>query len=158
MSSKSLYVANTPSDADKFDRALDHIESRMKTAVAQIAADPHQLLITPEELKQIVTAAVNDAIARFELARNAKTEPARHATHATPLRLMPNMARLQDEMGLDDIEFDAVEQAPVTVVDLSNEAKAFVYQDPTDAALSEWDDALKRLSSDLETPTEPHEG
>ena len=119
-----------------------------------IAADPHQLVITPEELKKIVTGAVTDAIARYELARGRNAELARGSQSP---RLVPNMTRLQDELGLGEIEFDAVDPAPVAVVDLSQEAKQFVYQDPTDAALSAWDDALKRLSSDLDPDDQPRE-
>jgi hypothetical protein len=151
MSSKSFYVANKLSDADELDRALDHIESRMKSEVAPVVAPQptRELVMTPEELRQIVSTAVTEAILAYERARTAKIEPARHtAASSTALRLMPNraMARLQDEMGLDDIDFEEIAPAPVAVVELSDEAKEFVYQDPTEAALSAWDAALKKLS------------
>ena len=156
MSSKSLYVVNTPNDADELDRALDHIESRMTSSAAVAPAlDQRELVMTPEELRQIVSTAVTEAIAAYERARAAKAGQARPATPA--LRLMPGMAKLQDEMGLGDLEFDNADAAPVAVAELSNEAKEFVYQDPTEAALTAWDDALKRLSSDNGTDDKPRE-
>ena len=164
MSSKSLYVANKLSDADEFDRALDQLESRMKTAgVDAMPPERREMVLTPEELREIVSNAVTHAIAAYEHARNAKANPFHHAApvdHAAtvPLRLMPTMARLQDEMGLDDIEFEETVPAPVAVADLSSEAKGFVYQDPTEAALSAWDDALKRLAPEIDAAEEPHEG
>ena len=153
MSSKSLYVVNEISNDDEFDRALDHIESRMKDTAAAPEAEPRELVMTPEELRQIVSTAVTEAIAAYELARAAKAGHVRPAAPA--LRLMPGMAKLQNEMGLNDIDFEETAPAPVAVADLATEAKGFVYQDPTEAALTAWDEALKRLSSEIETADEP---
>ena len=169
-----------------FDRALDSIESYMKSDIAAKERERHQLVVTPEELHQIVAAAVTDAIAAYEKVRALKAEAVR-----TPpvLRLMPNVIRdsappavlrsaqldrLQDEMGLDEIVFEETAPAPEPV-DLSAEmgVDGFAFDDaprrpaqyplaPVDqtvvAAMAEWDEALKRLSSEPVTADEPQAG
>jgi hypothetical protein len=169
-----------------FDRALDSIESYMKSEVAAKERERHQLVVTPEELHQIVAAAVTDAIAAYEKVRALKAEAVRNPP---VLRLMPNVMRdsappavlrpaqldrLQDEMGLGEIEFEDAAPAPEPA-DLTAEMgiDGFAFEDapgrpaqyplpPNDqtvvAAMAEWDEALKRLSSEPVTADEPQEG
>jgi hypothetical protein len=165
-----------PDVNDDFDRALDSIESYMKSEIAVTERERDQLVVTPEELQQIVAAAVTDAIAAYEKLRALKSDAVRNPP---VLRLMPNVIRdsappavlrpaqldrLQDEMGLDEIVFEEAAPAPEPV-DLSAEmgVDGFEFDDaprrpahcpiaPNDqkvvAAMAEWDEALKRLSSD----------
>jgi hypothetical protein len=169
-------AVSAPDVNDDFDRALDSIESYMKADVAAKERERDQLVVTPEELRQIVAAAVTDAIAAYEKLRALKSEAVRNPP---VLRLMPNVMRdsappavlrpeqldrLQDEMGLDDIVFEEAAPAPEPV-DLSAEmgVDGFEFDDaprrpaqyplaPNDptvvSAMAEWDEALKRLSSD----------
>jgi hypothetical protein len=164
---------------DDFDRALDSVEAYMTSEIAAKEFEGRELVVTQEELRRIVAAAVADAIAAYDKARAVKAEP---DWDPPVLRLMPNvtpcappdvpapalLTRLQDEMGLDDIVFETARPAPEPA-DLSDEmgVDGFAFDDaprrpaqyplaPIDgavaAALAEWDEALKQLSSERDEP------
>jgi hypothetical protein len=178
----SFSVANRSDAVDDFDRALDSVEATMNPDLAAKESEGRELVVTPEELRRIVAAAVADAIAAYGKVRASKAEP---ESNPRVLRLVPNvtqsalpnvppptpLARLQDEMGLDELVFEAASPAPEPA-DLSEDigVDGFAFDDaprrpaeyplaPIDqtvaAALREWDEALKQLSSEPGQADEP---
>ena len=147
---------------DDFDRALDSIELHMKSDIAPKEVEHQELKVTSEELRQIVTVAVTDAIAAYERLRSSKAEAVRDS--APPAVPQPaELARLQEEMGLlEEIEFEETGPKPELAAlsaDMGIDGFAFdaprrpdqYPHAPTDqtvaAALADWGEALKRLSS-----------
>ena len=143
-------------------------------------------VVTPEELRQIVTAAVTHAIAAYEKVRASKAAPVRNppiprftpnvTRDSAPPSVPPSarLARLQEEMGLlEEIEFEETGPKP-ELADLSADMgiDGFAFDAPrrpdlyphapsdqtVAAALADWDEALKRLSSGPKTADDPPEG
>jgi hypothetical protein len=177
-------VVNRLDAVDDFDRALDSVEASMNPDIAAKEFECREFVLTREELRQIVAAAVTDAIAVYEKVRAVKAEP---EWNPPVLRLMPNvphsapsnvppptaLTQLQDEMGLDEIAFEAATPAPEPA-DLPADigVDGFAFDDAprrpaqyplapidrtVDAAMREWDEALKQLSSEPGQADEPSE-
>jgi hypothetical protein len=179
----SFSVVNRPDAVDDLDRALDSVEASMNPDLAAKESECRELVVTPEELRRIVAAAVADAIAAYGKVHALKAEPesnprvlrlVSNVTHSAPPSVPPPtpLARLQDEMGLDELVFEAARPAPEEPADLSEDigVDGFAFDDaprrpaeyplaPIDqtvaAALLEWDEALKQLSSEPGQADEP---